>query len=307
MAHESFEDETTAALMNRNFVNIKVDREERPDLDRIYQSAHQLLTRRAGGWPLTMFLSPDDQLPFFAGTYFPNQPRHGMIAFTDLLQRIADLYQQEPEFGGFGHAPKFPQAAILHKALARAFAGHQEDAVFQAIDFSLRQIARGGIQDQVGGGFYRYSVDDQWMIPHFEKMLRDNEQLLQLFVQAWRLTGNTLFSDAVDGIAAWVKREMTSPTGTFYTALDADSEGVEGKFYLWTPAAAAACIDASDYPAFAWRYGLEGPANFEGQWHLHGYHDEQQLCERFAIDIDTCRAQQARARASLLTGRRTRP
>ena len=244
-----------------------------------------------------MFLSPDDQLPFFAGTYFPNQPRHGMIAFTDLLQRIADLYQQEPEFGGFGHAPKFPQAAILHQALARAFAGHQEDAVFQAIDFSLRQIARGGIQDQVGGGFYRYSVDDQWMIPHFEKMLSDNEQLLQLFVQAWRLTGNTLFSDAVDGIAAWLKREMTSPTGTFYAALDADSEGVEGKFYLWTPAAAAACIDASDYPAFAWRYGLEGPANFEGQWHLHGYHDEQQLCERFAIDIDTCRAQQARARA----------
>ena len=353
MAHESFEDETTAALMNRHFVSIKVDREERPDIDRIYQSAHQLLTRRPGGWPLTMFLSPDDQLPFFAGTYFPNQPSHGMIAFTDLLQRIADLYQQEPdkikqqgdavqqalmeiemregqnrqaasskalltfdkqflqahdpEYGGFGHAPKFPQAAILQQALARAFAGREEDAVFQAIDFSLRQIARGGIQDQVGGGFYRYSVDDQWMIPHFEKMLSDNGQLLQLFGQAYRLTGNALFSDAVDGIAAWLKREMTSPTGTFYAALDADSEGVEGKFYLWTPDAAAEWIDAGDYPAFAWRYGLEGPANFEGHWHLHGYHDEQQLCERFAIDIGTCRAQQARARECLLTGRETRP
>jgi uncharacterized protein YyaL (SSP411 family) len=353
MAHESFEDETTAMLMNRHYVNIKVDREERPDLDRIYQGAHLLLTRRAGGWPLTIFLSPDDQLPFFAGTYFPNQPRHGMIAFTDLLQRIADLYQQEPdkikqqgdavqqalieiemreaqnrqaassealltfdehflqahdpEHGGLGHAPKFPQAAILQQALARAFDASAEDVVFQALDFSLRQIARGGIQDQVGGGFYRYSVDDQWMIPHFEKMLSDNGQLLQLFAQSWRLTGNALFSDAVEGIAAWLKREMTSPTGTFYAALDADSEGVEGKFYLWTPAEVAACIDQGDFPAFAWRYGLDRPANFEGYWHLHGYHDEQQLCARFAIDVDTCRTQQDRARERLLKRRATRP
>jgi hypothetical protein len=144
------------------------------------------------------------------------------------------------------------------------------------------------------------------MIPHFEKMLSDNGQLLQLFAQAWRLTGNALFSDAVEGIATWLKREMTSPTGTFHAALDADSEGVEGKFYLWTPAEAGACIDAGDFPAFAWRYGLDRPANFEGYWHLHGYHDEQQLCAHFAIDSDTCRAQQARARERLLEQRDTR-
>jgi uncharacterized protein YyaL (SSP411 family) len=330
MAHESFEDETTAALMNQHFVNIKVDREERPDIDRIYQTAHQLIARRSGGWPLTMFLSPDDQLPFFGGTYFPDKPRYGMLAFSDVLQRIAAIFHDEPdkikhqgeaiqqalleielrenqnqdsaqidalesfdaqllkvhdtEFGGFGQAPKFPQPAILLQALERAFGKSPEDPVYQAIDFSLQQIAMGGIQDHLGGGFYRYSVDDKWMIPHFEKMLYDNGQLLQVFAQAYRLTPRPLFAEAVDGIVTWLQREMQSGSGSYYAALDADSEGVEGKFYLWTPAEVRETIGADLYPAFAYQYGLDQAANFEGEWHLHAYHGAQQVRDKFELD-----------------------
>jgi hypothetical protein len=352
MAHESFEDEATADLMNRHFVNIKVDREERPDIDRIYQVAHQLLTGRAGGWPLTMFLTPGDQLPFFGGTYFPREPGRGMIAFSDLLQRVASVYQQQPEkigqqgaaihqalieieiresqnqqraslealpefdaqlleaydpeYGGLGRAPKFPQAAILQQALARCFDAGANSALPPALDFSLRQIARGGIRDHVGGGFFRYSVDDRWMIPHFEKMLYDNGQMLTLFAMAYRHNANRLFSDAVAGIAAWLQREMTSPTGSFYAALDADSEGVEGKFYLWTPVEAAEVIDAGDYALFASCYGLDGPANFDGQWHLHQYLGKQELCNRFAGDRHTLRARLQRSHEQLLARRETR-
>ena len=224
MAHESFENAETAELMNRYFVNIKVDREERPDIDKIYQTAHQLIAQRPGGWPLTMFLSPFDHLPFFGGTYFPDKPRHGMISFNDLLQRLASIYREEPEKiqqhtesmqqalsslaiqdnsnqdntdiqslkkfdeqllehfdkqnGGFGQAPKFPQPAMLMQAIRRAFFEPPTGPLYQAIDFSLHKIALGGIQDHLGGGFYRYSVDEKWMIPHFEKMLYDNGQLL---------------------------------------------------------------------------------------------------------------------------------
>ena len=330
MAHESFEDEATAALMNQYFVNIKVDREERPDIDRIYQTAHQLMTRRPGGWPLTMFLSPVDQLPFFGGTYFPDKPRHGMLAFTDLLQRIAGIFHDEPEkieqqgqairqalieielresqnrqgadisavetfesqlleahdarFGGFGSAPKFPQPAILRQALNRAFHHAVDDPLYRAIDFSLQQIALGGIQDHLGGGFFRYSVDDRWMIPHFEKMLYDNGQLLQVFAEAYRLTGNALYRDAVDGIVKWLERDMRGPGGAFHAALDADSEGVEGKYYLWSPAEVEQIVNSEAYPAFAYRFGLDQPANFEGRWHLHGYHDIAPVVEKFGLD-----------------------
>ncbi len=350
MAHESFADAATAELMNRHFVNIKVDREERPDIDRIYQTAHQLLTRRPGGWPLTMFLSAKDQLPFFGGTYFPDKARHGLIAFTDLLQRVAEIYQQEPEkisqqceslqqalieiemrervnqqatsidalvtfdaqllqayepeYGGLGHAPKFPQPAILQQALVRAFDTSAEAALYQAIDFSLQQIARGGIQDHLGGGFFRYSVDERWMIPHFEKMLYDNGQLLELFAWAYRLTANQLFRDAVEGIATWLQREMTSSSGTFYAALDADSEGVEGKYYQWTPVEAATVVDGPIYALFANCYGLDRAANFEAQWHLHTCHDERQLCERFELDRDDCRTQLQHAREQMLAAPR---
>jgi hypothetical protein len=352
MAHESFEDEATAALMNQYFINIKVDREERPDIDRIYQTAHQLIARRPGGWPLTMFLSPDSCVPFFGGTYFPDKPRYGMIAFADLLERIAGIFQQEPdkineqsqaiqqalldiemrenqnqraadigalttfdnqlleahdaEFGGFGQAPKFPQPAILLQVLQRAFHQSPGNPVYAAIDFSLQQIALGGIQDHIGGGFYRYSVDDKWMIPHFEKMLYDNGQLLQVFAQAFRLTGKPLFADAVDGIVTWLEREMSTDSGAFYAALDADSEGIEGKFYLWTPVEVEQIIGSQAYPAFAYQFGLDQPANFEGEWHLHSYYDTPQVREKFNLDEQEYAALKASTREQLLSVRATR-
>jgi uncharacterized protein YyaL (SSP411 family) len=352
MAHESFEDEATAALMNRHFVNIKVDREERPDIDRIYQTAHHLMARRPGGWPLTMFLSPGDQLPFFGGTYFPDKPKYGMIAFSDLLERIASIFHQEPdkirqqgeavqqamieielrenqnqggtsaealdgfdkqllkahdaEFGGFGRAPKFPQPAILLQAVNRAFCRGPADPLYQAIDFTLRQIALGGIQDHLGGGFYRYSVDDRWMIPHFEKMLYDNGQLLEVFALAFRLTANPLYRDAVDGIVAWLLRDMRTASGAFHAALDADSEGVEGRYYLWTPIEVKQIIGAEAYRAFACRFGLDQPANFEGRWHLHGYLDAGQVIERFGLAAPDYRAEHERARERLLEARAAR-
>ena len=352
MAHESFEDEATAALMNQHFVNIKVDREERPDIDRIYQTAHQLIARRPGGWPLTMFLSPDSCLPFFGGTYFPDKPRYGMIAFSDLLERIAGIFQQEPdkineqsqaiqqalidiemrenqnqraadigalatfdkqlleahdaEFGGFGQAPKFPQPAILLQVLRRAFHQSPGDPVYKAINFSLQKIALGGIQDHLGGGFYRYSVDDKWMIPHFEKMLYDNGQLLEVFALAFRLTGNPLFADAVDGIVKWLEREMRTDSGAFFAALDADSEGVEGKFYLWTPIEVEQIMGSEAYPTFAYQYGLDQAPNFEGEWHLHSYYDTPQVLEKFNLDEQEYAALKAGTRERLLAVRATR-
>ena len=355
MAHESFENDATAAIMNRNFVNIKVDREERPDIDRIYQTAHQLIAKRPGGWPLTMFLAPEDQLPFFGGTYFPDVPRYGMLAFSDLLERIAEIYRSEPdkirqqgeavhqalidiemrenqnqsgaspealetfdaqllrahdaELGGFGRAPKFPQPAILAQVLRRAFSKSSDDPVYRAIDFSLQQIVQGGIQDHVGGGFYRYSVDDRWMIPHFEKMLYDNGQLLQVFAEAWRLNPIEAYAEAVDGIVSWLSREMCAESGAFYAALDADSEGEEGRFYLWTPADVERLIGADSYPAFAHRFGLDQPANFEGKWHLHGYNTAAETAEKFELATAAFVAQQQQAKQVLLQDRdqRVRP
>ena len=352
MAHESFEDDATAAVMNRHFINIKVDREERPDIDRIYQMAHQLIAQRPGGWPLTMFLSPNDHLPFFGGTYFPNTPKYGMMAFADLLERIAELFVSEPdkirqqgvavhqalvdieiresqnrggaqidaletfekqlskahdaEFGGFGHAPKFPQPAILTQALRRAFSKDEDDPVYRAIDFSLRQIALGGIQDHVGGGFYRYSVDDRWMIPHFEKMLYDNGQLLLVYAEAWRLNPISLYAEAVEGIVTWLEREMRTESGAFYAALDADSEGEEGKFYLWTPNEVQALIDPDAYPSFAYRFGLDQAANFEGHWHLHSYHEVAQVIDHLELSAKDYAKQHQQACAALLEVRNQR-
>ncbi len=355
MAHESFEDKDTAAIMNANFINIKVDREERPDLDRIYQTAHQLLAQRPGGWPLTMFLAPADQLPFFGGTYFPREPKYGMISFRELLERIAGVYRDEPdkirqqgeavrqaliqielaenqnrqaadvaaleifdrqmlsaydrEHGGFGQAPKFPQPAILRQALRRAWAKTGGDPVYRAIDHTLERIAAGGIQDHVGGGFFRYSVDAEWMIPHFEKMLYDNGQLLQVFAEAYALAGRPAYRDAVDGIVAWLEAEMRAPSGAWYAALDADSEGEEGKFYLWEPDEVREIVGDDAWPALAWRFGLDRPANFEGRWHLHGYRDAEATAGRFALDADAYTAQHVEACTKLLAARarRVRP
>ncbi|MET0659305.1 MAG: thioredoxin domain-containing protein [Steroidobacteraceae bacterium] len=320
MAHESFADPTTAALMNELFVNIKLDREERPDLDKIYQLAHQMLTQRGGGWPLTTFLSPEDQKPFFGGTYFPREPRHGLPAFTDLLRRVAEFYRThraeirtqnealmaafaelqaapvstEPldaapldrarqmlaqefdgQYGGFGGAPKFPHPTNIEVLLRRwrATAGTEEPdlhSLYMAT-LTLTRMAEGGLYDQLAGGFCRYSVDPYWMIPHFEKMLYDNGQLLALYAQAALATGDALFARIARETTDWLLREMRSPEGMFWSALDADSEGHEGKFYVWDQNSVRTALDAGEFAVFAPRFGLDQPANFEGQWHLHGY------------------------------------
>ncbi|MBL8260106.1 MAG: thioredoxin domain-containing protein [Candidatus Competibacteraceae bacterium] len=326
MAHESFEDEATARVMNALFVNIKVDREERPDLDKIYQTAFQLLQRRAGGWPLTMFLTHDDQTPFVGGTYFPKTARYGMPAFVDILTRVSAHYRQhrhdlraqnqalrealraegdapaagtpapltdapmraarrqlldsfDPTHGGFGDAPKFPHPTHLERLLrhwaASVRRGQPDAQAGDAALFTLRKMALGGVYDQLGGGFYRYSVDGQWQIPHFEKMLYDNGPLLALYAQAWQATGDLLFRRIAEETAEWAMREMQAPEGGYYATLDADSEGEEGKFYLWTREQVRAALGDAEYAAFAARYGLDRPPNFEEHaWHLQIAHPE---------------------------------
>ncbi|MGI9264838.1 MAG: thioredoxin domain-containing protein, partial [Gammaproteobacteria bacterium] len=319
MAHESFEDPETAHLMNQLFVNIKVDREERPDLDKIYQLAHQMLVQRPGGWPLTMFLTADDHSPFFGGTYFPDKPRHGMPAFADILQRVEKFYREsgdelrqqsqairevfqkiddssrgsantaldeEPvvqarqqleqnfdsRWGGFGSAPKFPHPTSIERLLRhwrRHAIGDNPDlqALFMS-SLSLQRMAQGGICDQLGGGFYRYAVDGYWMIPHFEKMLYDNGPLLALYSQAWAATNEPLFERTANRTADWAVREMQSAEGGYYASLDADSEGGEGAFYVWSRDEASEVLDASEYDVLAAIYGLDRDANFEGNWHF---------------------------------------
>jgi hypothetical protein len=317
MAHESFEDEATAAVMNELFVNIKVDREERPDIDKIYQTAHQLITQRPGGWPLTMFLDGESRRPFFGGTYFPNEPRHGMPAFTSLLEKVAEHYAEnrddvrrqgermlevfariEPgpasadqdltdtplgtvrqtlaqnfdrEYGGFGAAPKFPHPTTIERLLRhwRNTAGDAEpdvEALFMAA-LTLARMAEGGLFDHVGGGFYRYCVDRYWQIPHFEKMLYDNGPLLAIYAQASIATGDALFADAADATADWLLADMRDANGGFYATRDADSEGEEGRYYVWEADEVRALL-GDDFEVFARRFGLDQPPNFEGRWHL---------------------------------------
>ena len=318
MAHESFEDEATAELMNKLFVNIKVDREERPDLDMIYQKAHQLLTQRPGGWPLTMFIDPEEQRPFFGGTYFPNEARYGMPAFTDLITRIATYFNDERdeirsqgqqlvgvfarlepnppsgmlkltgaplqsvhqkiagdfdrEYGGTGGAPKFPHPTTLDRILRhwRDSAHSDEpdiDALFM-VTLSLTRMAEGGIYDQLGGGFCRYSVDRFWQIPHFEKMLYDNGPLLALYAQTYLATGEETFARIAAETADWIIADMQSAEGGFYSSRDADSEGGEGLFYVWTPEEVQTLLADDQYEIFARHFGLNVAANFEGKWHL---------------------------------------
>jgi uncharacterized protein YyaL (SSP411 family) len=357
MAHESFEEPETAALMNDLFINIKVDREERPDLDRIYQSAHQLLAQRPGGWPLTLFLTPDDQTPFFAGTYFPPEPRHGLPAFRDLLQQVTNAWQgQQQEIrdqnrsllttlsrlnpapldddrmldsapletarqqlarsfdethGGFGPAPRFPHPASLNRLLrhwaATAIGGQPDPRALHLVEFTLRRMALGGINDQLGGGFCRYSVDDQWMIPHFEKMLYDNGPLLVLYSDLWQITGKTLFRETLAATAGWVMREMQAPTGGYYSSLDADSEGAEGSFYLWTREQIRALLEEEEYRHLARYYGLDRSPNFEGRWHLHNRASVAELNQAFDSSAEQARALLSSARRKLFRARECRP
>ena len=323
MAHESFEDTDTAQVMNELFVNIKVDREERPDLDKIYQTAHSLLAQRSGGWPLTMFLTPKEQIPFFGGTYFPKEPKHGLPAFTDMCKRILEFYQQnkddikkqnqtlmnfmgsmnKPEsensdglsampldvarqqlekqyddtHGGFGSAPKFPHPTSLERLLrhwaSTRDGGQPDHQALNMVQHSMNRMALGGVFDQIDGGFCRYSVDDLWMIPHFEKMLYDSGPLLSLYSELWAATDEALYQRVVENTADWILREMQSPEGGYYSSLDADSEGTEGKFYVWDQQELKSILSAQEYRAAAQRFGFDREANFEGQWHAHIYPD----------------------------------
>lgn len=316
MAHESFEDEATAALMNARFVNIKVDREERPDLDRLYQLAHQMLTGRGGGWPLTLFLMHDDQQPFFGGTYFPPVSRYGMPSFPELLTHVADYYRDheaelrasadavvralgelqpspaatlsldaaplrkcraqleksfDREWGGFGGAPKFPHAPLVQRALRdwHASAGTEApdlQALYMAT-LTLTRMAEGGLFDQLGGGFFRYSVDREWAIPHFEKMLYDNALLLSVYAEAACATGEALFRTVAGRTADWLLAELRAPNAAFYSSLDADAAGVEGSFYVWDSTAVRAALNDAEYAVFAPRHGLDLPPNFEAHAH----------------------------------------
>ncbi len=357
MAHESFEDPATARVMNELFVNIKVDREERPDIDRIYQIAQQLITQRGGGWPLTMFLAHDDQRPFFGGTYFPNQPRHGMPAFTDLLQRVAEYYRDhqsdlrqqndslmqtfdelmppapvgdvqfnaEPirscraylartfdgDFGGFGTAPKFPHPKTLERLLRdwHATAEDEEKPDLQALymaTLTLRRMGEGGIYDQLGGGFARYSVDGQWMIPHFEKMLYDNGALLSVYAEAAVATGDAFYAQVASETADWIIRDMQSPEGGYYSSLDADSEGHEGKFYAWDADEIRGALSAQEFAVFAPRFGLDRPPNFEGKWHLHVFAALEDVAAAAQMDVDRATQLLDSARAKLLAIRNRR-
>ncbi|PXW93496.1 hypothetical protein C7444_1195 [Sphaerotilus hippei] len=347
MAHESFDDEATAALMNRLFVNIKVDREERPDLDQIYQTAHQLLTRQGGGWPLTVFLAPDGT-PFHSGTYYPPEARHGRPAWRDLLESVAAAWQSqrgaidqqgeavrqalarttpqatasEPaavlaalggplqavagawlaqrhdrEHGGFGGAPKFPHATDLAWLLERGVAEGDGDARDIAL-LTLTRMAQGGLQDQLGGGFFRYSVDERWQIPHFEKMLSDNGLLLGLYAEATALTGDPLHGRAVEDGAGWLMREMQAPEGGYLSSLDADVEGREGRHYVWTSEEVRAALTPLEWDLASAHWDLIAAPNFEARhWHLGVVRPTAQLAATFdqpqaAIDeiITTVRA-----------------
>ena len=329
LAEESFEDEETARLLNELFVNIKVDREERPDIDRIYQIAQQMLTRRSGGWPLTMFLTPDDQRPFFGGTYFPKEPRYGLPAFREVIRRVAEYYRDhqaelrrqnealmaafselspvpapghieltdaplatcrerlaaifDRQFGGFGDAPKFPHPVMIERLLRdwRATAGDREpdlQALYMAT-LTLRRMGEGGLFDQIGGGFFRYSVDPYWMIPHFEKMLYDNGALLAAYANAALATGDAFHADIAVRTAEWAMREMQSPEGGYYSSLDADSEGHEGRFYVWDRDEVRELLTDEEYAVFAARFGLDREPNFEGRWHLHAYQSLEQIAQ----------------------------
>ena len=350
MAHESFEDDEVAAEMNRHFVNIKVDREERPDLDQIYQTAHAMLARRSGGWPLTMFLMPDGT-PFFGGTYFPKHGRQGMTGFLDLLPRIAEAYRDKRaeiaqqntalldalsrtlpapgdgrelkrapldaavrEFaqvfddvqGGIGHAPKFPHPFELAFCLRRHALDGGELGLSIA-RLTLTKMAEGGIYDQVGGGFSRYSVDAYWSIPHFEKMLYDNAALLALYGDAWLATGLPLFEQTVRGTAQWVMREMQSPEGGYYSSLDADSEHEEGKYYVWTPAEVRELLAPEEYAVVEPHYGLDGAPNFEGHhWHLRVMKPLAAIAQRLGVPLAECETRLERARAKLYAARERR-
>src|ERR1700737_3808153 len=314
MAHESFEDEATAGVMNELFVNIKGDGERRPDIDQIYMGALHPLGEH-GGWPLTMFLTPDGE-PFWGGTYFPNTSRYGKPAFADLLREVARIFREAPQsveqnrsalmtrlaasarpqgrvvvgeaeldrvaqqiagmidpvHGGMRGAPKFPQPMML-ELLWRAGTRRNDERYFGLVEISLARMCEGGIYDHLGGGFSRYSVDERWLTPHFEKMLYDNALILELLALAWQRSGNALFRSRARETVGWLEREMTTPQGAFCASLDADSEGEEGKFYVWSYDEIIRLLGIEDGTFFAEAYDATPEGNFEGHNILNRLND----------------------------------
>ena len=384
MAHESFEDAATARVMNALYVNIKVDREERPDLDKIYQLAHQALMRRGGGWPLTMFLTPDDLLPFYAGTYFPNAPRHGLPGFVQVVQGVRRWYDEKPaevraqngalasflaeqgreaahadalddapirlalrriaqafdaDNGGRRGGPKFPHAGEIELLLQshsprardcgegtgndhassqgpnpssalRATQGPLEGGLQSRSEkdsddasgmarLTLACMGERGLRDHLGGGFFRYCVDAEWDIPHFEKMLYDNAQLLPLYALAGARFDDHAFRQAARDCADWLVGEMKAPGGGFWSSLDADSEGEEGRYYVWQREEIRDLLDGGEFAVVERRFGLDQPANFEQRaWHLRAVQSFEAVAAALAIPPVVARAtlDQRRAR-----------
>jgi uncharacterized protein YyaL (SSP411 family) len=349
MAHESFEDPEIAAILNEHYVSIKVDREERPDLDSIYMSAVVALTGQ-GGWPMSVFLTPDLQ-PFYGGTYFPPRRRNGLPGFTDVLLSLAAAWKEQRsevervsaeiaahlqekersddltqtlngevlqtasktlvqtydwEYGGWGAAPKFPQPMAIDYLIRRHLAG-DADVLLPALR-ALRAMARGGMYDVVGGGFARYSTDPFWRVPHFEKMLYDNALLSRAYLHAWLVSGEALFRDTLEQTIDFIAREMTSPEGGFYSSLDADSEGEEGKFYVWDLAEIRAALGEESL-LFETAYGMTAAGNFEGKTVLQRAVDESTVAARFELTPEQVAAKLAECHTRLLAvrDRRVRP
>ena len=348
MAHESFEDPDTAAIMNRDFVCVKVDREERPDVDDIYMQATLIFNQGHGGWPMTVFLTPDGR-PFHAGTYYPKEDRYGMPSFRRIMAAVSEAYRDRRDrvealandvadglqratlgiggtdddlnpslldrayraaisgfdavHGGLTRGrPKFPSPMSLSFVLNH-HARTGDPRALEIVTFSLRKMARGGMYDQIGGGFHRYSVDERWLVPHFEKMLYDNAQLSRLYLHTWQATGDPFFRHIAEEIYDYVLREMTAPEGGFYSATDADSEGEEGLFFTWTPAEIKAVLTPEEARAAIAYWGITAAGNFEGRNILNVPFDEAEVARNLDVDLEALRALIASARNRLYTAR----
>ena len=347
MAHESFENPDIAKAMNQSFINIKVDREERPDVDAIYMQAVQALTGR-GGWPMTVFLTPDAR-PFFGGTYYPPEDRGGMPGFPRVLKAVAEAYRdkrseieragnqlrdqinstttvtpgkelltpaildtafeatmagEDREFGGFGRAPKFPPSMTLD-FLLRYHKRTNSPAALEAVERTLHSMAHGGMYDQVGGGFHRYSTDAVWLVPHFEKMLYDNALLARIYLDAWKVTGDAYYRRIVTEVLDYVLREMTDPSGGFYSSQDADSEGEEGKFFVWRPAELRRIL-GTDAGVIGRYYGVTEGGNFEGANILHVPQEAPAFAEDCGMTPDAFEELLQRCKAKLYQARERR-
>ncbi|MEX0761114.1 MAG: thioredoxin domain-containing protein [Dehalococcoidia bacterium] len=348
MAHESFEDRAIANLMNELFVNIKVDREERPDVDAIYMAATQAMTGH-GGWPMTVFMDPDGR-PFYTGTYFPSEDRGGMPAFPRVLQAVAEAYQSrrgdlitsssrvigaiqaqsaprqseapltrdlfdqayqalasefDPTNGGFGMQPKFPQP-MTYEFLLRHWHTSGSQQALDMVTLTLEKMARGGIYDQVGGGFHRYSVDTYWLVPHFEKMLYDNALLPVLYLHGWQATGNPLFRQVAGETLDYILREMTHSDGGFYSATDADSEGEEGRFFVWLPSEIDDVVGPETGRIARAYWGVTREGNFEGKNILNVPRDADEVAADLGISVDQLMETVSAAKVALYDARAKR-